>query len=518
MSYPLRLLALALLAVTPALTRAADPAPVYASPAFADADRLRRVQELLPEIDRAFAEHAAARHLPGVAYGIVLDGQLVHSRALGFANVDQKIPAAPDTRFRIASMTKSFTALAILKLRDSGRLTLSDPVDRYVPEFRTLALPTADSPPITLRHLLTMSAGFPEDNPWGDRQLAVTVEGLQNFLRAGLSFSEAPGLAYEYSNLGFAVLGQVITRLAKEPYQRYITREFLVPLGMNDTRWEYSEVPPEKLALGYRWENDTWRPEPLLHDGTYGAMGGLLTTIDDFARYAAFHLAAWPPRDDTDRGPVRRATLREMQQPSVVSSVVADAKNSAGEIVPAVSGYGFGLRWTMDARSTVRFGHSGGLPGFGSNWLCYPAHGLAIISFANVTYAPMSSLNARLAALLVEKGALPPRTRPVSAILAQRQSQLVETLTAWDTKPGDAIFAENFFLDRSREAWIKLAHDTLARAGRITGTSPLVPENQLRGTFSLLGETGRVEVFFTLTPAAVPLVQELRLTYVADKK
>ncbi len=504
---------LALLSLAALAASAATP-----EPAFTDADRLRRVQALLPEIDQAYAAVAAERHLPGMAYGVMLDGQLIHSRSLGFADVEKKIPAAADTRFRIASMTKSFTALAILKLRDSGRISLSDPVERYMQEFRSVTPSTTDSAQITLRHLLTMTAGLPEDNPWGDRQLAVSVADLQAFIRAGVSFSAPPGLAYEYSNLGYALLGQVITRVTKEPYQRYITRELLVPLGMNDTRWEFSTVPADKLALGYRWENNAWLPEPLLADGTYGAMGGLLTTLEDFARYAAFHLTAWPPRDEPDRAPVRRATLREMHQPSVVSALVPDAKNSAGELLPLVRGYGFGLSWTMDARRTVRVGHSGGLPGFGSNWLFYPEHGLAIISFANLTYAPMSALNTRLASLLVEKGLLPPRTLPASAILATRQTQVADLLTAWDPKLCDTILAENFFLDRSRTAWMKLAQETLARAGRLTGTAPLVPENQLRGTFALLGETGRIDVFFTLTPEAVPKVQQLRLTYVTDKK
>ena len=127
-------------------------------------------------------------------------------------------------------------------------------------------------------------------------------------------------------------------------------------------------------------------------------------------------------------------------------------------------------------------------------------------------------IHARLAALLVEKGTLPPRALPISATLTTRQTQLAELLTTWDEKLCTAILAENFFPDRSRDAWIKLSRETLARAGRLTGTTPLVPENQLRGTFSLLGETGRVEVFFTLTPEASPKVQELRLTYVAPKK
>src|SRR5204863_4720281 len=89
----------------------------------------------------------------------------------------------PDTTFRIASMTKSFTALSILKLRDEGKLSLDDPVARYVPALAGLPYPTKDSPTLTIRHLLTHSEGFPEDNPWGDRQLAQSDETLRAWMR-----------------------------------------------------------------------------------------------------------------------------------------------------------------------------------------------------------------------------------------------------------------------------------------------------------------------------------------------
>ena len=221
-------------------------------PRFLETDRVDRVKSVLPEFDQIFAAIAAERHIPGLVYGIMLDGTLVHHSAIGFADVDQKIPAARDVRFRIASMTKSFTALAILKLRDAGKLSLQDPVSKYLPEFRDLKLPTVDSPAITVQHLLTMSPGFPEDNPWGDRQLARSVDELKAFVRSGVSFSNAPGVAFEYSNFAYALLGQIISVVAREPYQRMITREILDPLGMRDTRWEFKDVPAAKLALGYR--------------------------------------------------------------------------------------------------------------------------------------------------------------------------------------------------------------------------------------------------------------------------
>ncbi len=486
----------------------------YATPRFSDPDRRARLDALLPEIDREFRDHATKRHFPGLVWGVVLDGALVHTGAHGFANVARKIPAAADTRFRIASMTKSFTALAILQLRDARQLTLDDPVSRHVPELARTAPLTADAPAITIRHLLTMSPGFPEDNPWGDRQLADTVPELQAFLRDGLALSDAPGVAFEYSNLAYALLGQIITRVSGQPYQRFITEKILRPLGMRDTVWEFSEVPAAKLALGYRGTTDAWELEPLLHDGTYGAMGGLLTTINDFARYAALHLAAWPPRSDPENPIARRASLREMHLPAMFSGLAAQAKALDGSPQPIVNAYGFGLGWTFDSRGVVRVGHSGGLPGFGSNWRFYPDHGFAILSFANVTYAGTGAVNAKVADWIIEKGKLPRHAVPPSPVLAARTAQVAQLVQTWDAALAATIVAENFFPDRSLESWRSHARETLAKLGAVKSVGPIVPENQLRGTFPLHGEHGRVEVFFTLTPERDPRVQELRLTFV----
>ena len=488
--------------------------PQHTVPRFVETDRLERLRTVLSEVDQTFSAIAAERHIPGIVYGVMLDGKLVHTRALGFANVEQKIPASADSRFRIASMTKSFTAMAILKLREAGKLSLYDPVAKFLPEFGSVRPPTADSPAITVHHLLTMSPGFPEDNPWGDRQLARTVDELKAFVRGGVSFSNAPGVAFEYSNFAYALLGQIISVVAQEPYQRYITREILEPLGMRDTRWEFKDVPAAKLALGYRREDSAWRTESLLSDGTYGAMGGLLTTIEDFARYVALHLSAWPARDDPDRGVVSRAVLREMHQPAQVTSLVSDAKNLAGEPAPFVVGYGYGLRWAMDHKNNVNVGHSGGLPGFGSNYRLYPEHGFAIISFANLTYAPMGATNGKVGAILIEKAKLPKRALPPSPILEERKHQIAQLIKSWDPQLGEKIAAENFFLDRSREEWGRRSQATLRQLGAIKSVGTLVPENQLRGTFPLVGENGRVDVYFTLTPEKTPRLQELRLTFV----
>ncbi len=494
------------------------PAPAQgdAPPRFPEAGRAERIAVLLPEIRKLYTDYATDKHAPGLVWGIVLDGQLVHTGAIGFANLEKKIPADQRSFFRIASMTKSFTALAILKLRDAGKLSLEDSVEKHLAEFRGIKPLTADAPKINLRHLLGMAAGFPEDNPWGDRQLGVTDAQFAEFLSRGIAFSNSPGVAFEYSNLGFALLGRVVSHVAGVPYQRYITREILLPLGMKDTQWEFSEVPPDRLALGYRWENNAWKLEALERDGAYGAMGGLITTAEDFTRYVAFHLSAWPPRGDPDAGPVRRSTVREMHTPTQPTGVNATAKTLAGEPNPSANGYGFGLVSSIDSKSIASSRHAGGLPGFGSEYRFFPAYGFGIFSFANVTYAGTGATNAKIASLLIEKAKLPPRTLPISKTLAERKQQLALILAdaTWDEKLSAEIFAENFFPDRTRGDWITQTRSALAKAGNITSVGEMKPQNQLRGTFPLIGETGRIDVFFTLTPETSPKVQEVRLNFV----
>jgi CubicO group peptidase (beta-lactamase class C family) len=158
--------------VAAAGTQASPPAPAQ----FADPNRRAKLATAFAEIDRSFAEFAKTSHVPGAAWGIVIDGELAHSGAAGVREISSNAPVDADTVFRIASMTKSFTAMAVLKLRDEGRLSLDDPAERYVPELKNLRYPTTDSPRITIRHLLTHSEGFPEDNPWGDQQLSESEE------------------------------------------------------------------------------------------------------------------------------------------------------------------------------------------------------------------------------------------------------------------------------------------------------------------------------------------------------
>ena len=491
-------------------TRTIPHVSSYLPPVFTDADRLKKIETAFPIIEKLYREAAEQRHYPGMAFGIMVDGKLVYSGGAGFTNVAKKIPATTTSQFRIASMSKSITAMAILKLRDDGKLRLDDPAETYIPELKSHQYLTADSPKITVRNLLTHSAGFPEDNPWGDRQLADSDADLMALIKGGLSNANAPNIAYEYSNLAFAMLGHIITVVSGKPYQQYITETILKPLGMNSTEWEYDRVPAQKLALGYRWLNNQWVEEPLLHDGSYGAMGGLITSIEDFSKYVALHQAAWPPRSDDDAGtPVKRSSIREMTQPWTFSGLYPQARNSAGQVCPLVSGYGYGLGWNKNCKDIITVGHSGGLPGFGSQWRILPDYGIGVISYANLTYANMGSINTMVLDTLVALAHLRPRQLPVSSILAQRKAELVKLLPDFANAEQSGIFAENFFPDQSLVNRQKTVRDLYANVGTIKRVGELIPENQLRGYFVMEGERGNIDVFFTLTPETPALIQQL---------
>ncbi|HYK55965.1 MAG TPA: serine hydrolase domain-containing protein, partial [Flavisolibacter sp.] len=346
--------------------------------------------------------------------------------------------------------------------------------------------------------------------PWGDRQLADSDKELTDLIEK-VSFSNAPGIAYEYSNLGFALLGKIITNVSGKPYQDYITETIFKPLGMNSTYWEYTKVPSHKLAHGYRWINNDWTEEALLHDGSFGAMGGLITTIEDFSRYMQLHLTAWPARSEKENAVVKRSSLREMQAPSNFNSLATQFKYASGRTCATASAYAYGLRWAIDCENKVFVGHSGGLPGFGSNWNILPDYGIGVVCFANVTYAPTAGFNLSILDTLVKMAGLEKRTIPASAILEQRKNELMKILPGWKNAQGSRIFADNFFQDYSLDSLQKEATTLFAKAGLILRIRELIPENNLRGSFILEGENTNLQISFTLTPESSPLIQEYKI-------
>src|SRR5262245_16587143 len=190
---------------------------------------------VVAEIDRTMENYRLDAHIPGMVWGIVRDGRLVHVKGAGIQDIDSKRPVTADTLFRIASMTKAFTALSILKLRDDGRLALDAPAETYVPEMRGWKYPTEDSPKIRVRELLTHTAGFVTDDPWGDRQTPLPEDEFTRMLREGVPFTRAPGLAMEYSNFGYALLGRIVANVSGQAYKDYVRPTLFTPLGMAST-------------------------------------------------------------------------------------------------------------------------------------------------------------------------------------------------------------------------------------------------------------------------------------------
>jgi CubicO group peptidase (beta-lactamase class C family) len=499
-------------ATAPRVTAQARPAGGTNPPAvFTDPDRATKLATAFPEIDKLVAAFMERSHVPGAAWGVIIDGELAHIGVAGFREMPSKTPVTRDSVFRIASMTKSFTAMAIMKLRDEGKLTLDDPAERHVPQLRNLKYPTADSPKLTIRHLLSHATGFPEDNPWGDQQLDVTDEQFSRMLERGIPFSNPPGIAYEYSNYGFAILGRVVTNVSGRPYRQYIAESILKPLGMTSTSLEPGSVPKDRIAHGYRWEDETWKEEPPLPDGAFGAMGGMLTSLADLSRYVGAFLAAYPPRDETETGPVRRASLREMQQ--IWRSRPATASRSqAGGLQLNSGGYGFGLRISQNCQFNQIVAHSGGLPGFGSLMQWLPDYGVGIIAFGNVTYTGWGGVVNQAFDALTRTGGLEPRVQQPSATLIEMRDAVSRLVMNWDDKLADDIAAMNLYRDRAKDRRKREIEAVRAKVGVCTAPTTFDHvENALRGQWTMKCERGELRVSITLAPTIPPRVQHLEV-------
>lgn len=482
----------------------------WPTPAFADAaQRTVRLRQAFPELEKLAADWVRSRGVPGMSYGVVIDGEAALIRTIGYRQWEEKKPVEAATPFRIASMTKSFTSLAILKLRDAGKLSLDDEVARWIPEVARFRYPTADSAPLRVRQLLTHGAGFPEDNPWGDQQLGRSDATLTGWLERGIPWSTAPDTAFEYSNYGFGLLGRIVEKASGRGYREYLESEILKPLGMSSSTLEPADA--KEAAVGYRKENGPggFRAEPSLPHGAFGAMGGLVTTAPDLARYVAFHLAAYPPRDEAEAGPVRRASVREMHRMWRFVNLQVRRGQPEASVTSRANSYGYGLSVSSDCRFNHIVGHGGGLPGFGSYMIWLPDYGVGLFAMTNLTYAGPAGLLSDMLEALGRTGALTPRGLAPSAELASAQQGLFALWNDWKQPDAGRLAADNLFLDRAaaeRQAEIASLKRSVGQC-RLDG--PVRAENWLRGEFDLACERGStIRMTFTLAPTAPsPTVQ-----------
>jgi len=462
---------------------------------------------LKQDIDSLYRAFAEENHFPGIAYSIIIDTNVVHTGTSGFSSLADSTVASASTAFRAASMTKSFTALAILRLRDEGKLNLDDPVHKYLPELKDLKYLTADAPLLTIRHLLTHTGGFPQDDPWADRQLETTEEELSAIITEGITMSNSPGITYEYSNLGYTLLGRVIGAVTGESYQSYISSAIFRPLGMSSTVWEFGDLPAGVMAHGYRYRKGEWTEEQLLHDGPFGVMGGLISTVSDFARYAMMHLSAWPPRNTPETGPVKRSTLREMHAPSSGVAYSSNMLYPGGPDCHVIVAYGSCLRWPVDFLGRTMIYHNGGTPGFGSKWTFMRDYWIGSGAFRNRTYVSTWAVNQEVLGLIIEEKKLAPRASGGTGILRSRMNDLIRILPGWNISGYESLFSDNFFIDNLPEDLKVESAIIFKKAGEILQIREIVPENSLRGSFVMEGRDNNITVGFTLTPETTPRIQ-----------
>jgi CubicO group peptidase (beta-lactamase class C family) len=489
------------------------------------------------DVDALAASHHQRGGQPGLAYGVVLGGELVHAAGLGERYLGGPPPEA-GTVFRIASMTKSFTASAILALRDDGVLKLDDPAEEYVPELRGWPSVTPDSARVSIRHLLTMTAGFPTDDPWGDRQQGLPLEEFASFLAGGVRFNWAPGTRFEYSNLGYAILGRVITAVTGAAYPDYVRHRLLHPLGMTRTGYEAEEfeVPGEHgtgsagTARGYRRTPGGWADVAFDAAGAFAPMGGIFSCVRDLTRWVVGFAAAFPPGEPEASGahPVRRATRREMQLPQVLTGWDKPAA-FPGDAAPALSAYGFGL-FVEDHPGFGRIvSHSGGYPGFGSNMRWHPASGTGVIALGNSTYAAMMTLATRLLDAVLRHReppgpgygvALAPAARhgagPWPETLAAREA-VNGLLRSWDDAQASRLVSPNVAQDAPFDERQQVIAAIRERIGDFRDDAE--SEQGRRPEFDtpahcrwwLAGERGVVQAQIQLNPERPPRVQSLSL-------
>jgi D-alanyl-D-alanine carboxypeptidase len=286
-------------------------------------------------------------------------------RGFDYADPRSGVKNGPNTRFRIASVTKQVTALAVLVLQERGKLRVTDSVCVHLP-----ACPPHWAP-VTIEHLLTHTSGLHDyvnvmranlDDFYrvaGGRQ--PTPEGIISTIAARpLDFP--PGSRWAYSNSGYVLLGHLIERVSGESYTDFLRREILDPLGMSDTAYEPGITSGEEYAVGYEdWET----PAMVFHAEIFFASGGLSSTVTDLSRWQRFLLTGSP-------AVVKRETLAELLRPRVESNPTE------------WYGYGIGSRGRTMSEPDSYF-HSGGIPGFSSYLEIHPAEDVSVIVLANIS-------------------------------------------------------------------------------------------------------------------------------------
>lgn len=342
-----------------------------------------------PLIAARFAERVQETGIVGASLLFVKDGSARHQAVAGLLDRETRRPVDRDTIFHWASITKTFTGVAIMQLRDRGLLSLDDPVVKYVPELREVHNPFGDIDQVKIRHLMSHSGGFRAgtwpwggDQPWHPFEPTRWAQLVAMLPYTNLTF--APGTQYSYSNPGVVFLGRIIEALSGDDYEVYVTKNILMPLGM--TRSFFDRAPTflrDHRSHSYGGRRDALRENPFDFDsGITVSNGGLNAPLADMAKYLVFLI-------DGDQTVLKQASLLEMATPQVAAK---DGEGGSGGDVRA------GLSCFIERHDGVELiGHSGDQNGFISHLYVHrPSRSGYVVSFnTDVTAATPSPLTTR---------------------------------------------------------------------------------------------------------------------------
>jgi len=311
----------------------------------------------------------------------------------------------------------------------------------------------------------------------------------------------------EYSNLGYALLGRIISNVSGTRYQDYIRARIMLPLGMSSTTYDIFATPTARRSIGYRWQDNRWVREPDMKDGAFGAMGGVETSASDFAKWVAFLLSAWPARDGPELGPVRRSTVREIV--TGANFVEAGMRNPTAGGAPCRQARVYAMGWgaTDDCDLGRIVSHTGGYPGYGSVVMLMPDKDVGLFAFSSRTYGAPSLPALRAALALHKAGALADRTPPLSPGLARAYDAAIAVWRSGDI--ASAPLANNMLLDHEPAAWKKIVVDAKAEVGDCPATEAIKPISAMEGTFNWRCARGRVEGRVQRAPTPAVTIQAL---------
>lgn len=357
------MLAAAVLASIAPSAPAAEEAPASTDSRLAEAAAL---------YDLWATEQLAYNGVPGVVVGVVSGGRLAWAKGYGTTDLAGGAPPTPATPFRIGSVSKVFTATAILQLRDAGKLRLDDPVAKHLPWFKVPS-PFPAAPPITVEHLLTHTSGLSREAPfdaWTTHEFPTREE-----LRAAMprvTVISPPGKTYLYSNLGLALLGEVVVAASGESWAGYVRAHITAPLGMTSTTGAPTAAEIAALPRQHRRRQpDGSRGTLSYYDtGAIAPAAAIVSTLEDLARFAVLQLTADPAGPVAGGAQVLSGpTLFEMQRPHFVNAGWTGGR---------------GLGWGVSRRNGRTYvSHGGWIGGHRADLLLDPGRGLAAIALTN---------------------------------------------------------------------------------------------------------------------------------------